>query len=763
MADKRISQLIERTDIANNDVLPIVASAAITTNKVTVSTLQDWMQDNLDLGVTSVGITVGSSGTDINVTGSPITTSGNITINIPTASATNRGLLSSDDWTTFNNKQDAGNFVTIDTAQTITGAKTFTNGIIVDGININSGGNVLNTFVGNSAGGSNTTGIQNTFIGNSAGLSNITGGGNSFFGTSSGINNISGSFNSFFGLNVASSLIIGNANTFIGTSAGSIIADNSPLISADNSVFLGASTKANANDETNQIVIGHNAIGQGSNTVTIGNSAITLNKLFGRLIHADAVNANESATLGQVNTSLGNFVTLSTAQTITATKTFSNSGSASNIIVNHTSGSGIALDITKAGNGEGIRVNKTGGSGNAATIIGTLEATTLVKTGGTSSQFLMADGSVNTNILPSGAYLPLTGGTLTGALNGTSASFTGAVKAGNTSFGALNGFVLDFSGSTASRSWRLANDLNSFGDFQIQQSTTQTGTTYANVLGFSPTGAATFSSSVTAVQASIGYTSAAPTNGMIVNGNVGIGTATPTNRLHVVSPAGGSDTVSGDFRSFAFLHAFQAGSPGFRIGYNETSKNGVIAGTEQAGGAGGGVEFWSFNGSAWGERMRITSDGFARLSTSSGGIQFNGDTAAANALDDYEEGTWTMGFSFGGGTTGMTYSFNTGRYTKIGRKVTVVGYVNLTNKGTSTGSVRITGLPFTITNSTENYSVPSLRLNEITFTGVFQAYGIINNTTISIEKYSVLGVPIELSDTDFTNDSNLLMQFTYFV
>jgi hypothetical protein len=104
MADKRISQLIERVDIANDDVLPIVASGATTTNKVTISTLQDWMQENVDVGVTSVGITIGSTGTDVNVTGSPVTSSGNITINIPTASATNRGLLSAADWTTFNNK-----------------------------------------------------------------------------------------------------------------------------------------------------------------------------------------------------------------------------------------------------------------------------------------------------------------------------------------------------------------------------------------------------------------------------------------------------------------------------------------------------------------------------------------------------------------------------------------------------------------------------------------------------------------------------------
>lgn len=77
MADKRISQLIERTDIANNDVLPIVASGATTTNKVTISTIQDWMQDNLDVGVTSVGLSMPSA---FVVSNSPVTASGNITV-----------------------------------------------------------------------------------------------------------------------------------------------------------------------------------------------------------------------------------------------------------------------------------------------------------------------------------------------------------------------------------------------------------------------------------------------------------------------------------------------------------------------------------------------------------------------------------------------------------------------------------------------------------------------------------------------------------
>jgi hypothetical protein len=57
--------------------------------------------------VTSVGLTLNSTGADINITGSPITSNGAFTLSIPTASATNRGALSSSDWSTFNNKQTA--------------------------------------------------------------------------------------------------------------------------------------------------------------------------------------------------------------------------------------------------------------------------------------------------------------------------------------------------------------------------------------------------------------------------------------------------------------------------------------------------------------------------------------------------------------------------------------------------------------------------------------------------------------------------------
>ena len=67
--------------------------------------------------VTSVAaLTLGTTGTDLSSTVANSTTTPVITLNVPTASATNRGALSSADWTTFNNKQPSGTYVNSVTA-----------------------------------------------------------------------------------------------------------------------------------------------------------------------------------------------------------------------------------------------------------------------------------------------------------------------------------------------------------------------------------------------------------------------------------------------------------------------------------------------------------------------------------------------------------------------------------------------------------------------------------------------------------------------
>lgn len=88
--------------------------------------------------VTSVALATGTAGTDIGIAGSPITNNGTITLNIPTASASNRGALSSADWTIFNNK--IGGSGTINYLPKFTAAGTLSNSIIFDdGTNIGIG------------------------------------------------------------------------------------------------------------------------------------------------------------------------------------------------------------------------------------------------------------------------------------------------------------------------------------------------------------------------------------------------------------------------------------------------------------------------------------------------------------------------------------------------------------------------------------------------------------------------------------------------
>ena len=77
----------------------------------------------------------------------------------------------------------------------------------------------------------------------------------------------------------------------------------------------------------------------------------------------------------------------------------------------------------------------------------------------------------------------------------------------------------------------------------------------------------------------------------------------------------------------------------------------------------------------------------------SGGITFNGDRSTANALNDYEEGSFTMGVS--GATFSAGNYSQTAYYTKIGQLVNFYYYTSNYNCSSASGTATFTGLPFT--------------------------------------------------------------------
>ena len=99
-------------------------------------------------------------------------------------------------------------------------------------------------------------------------------------------------------------------------------------------------------------------------------------------------------------------------------------------------------------------------------------------------------------------------------------------------------------------------------------------------------------------------------------------------------------------------------------------------------------------------KITAKSGGTQRFRFDSDGLKFGTDTATDNALDDYEEGTWTPVIQGTGSNNSKNYVTQTAHYTKVGRLVTVSYRIAWNNKSADSGSAVISGLPFTINETT---------------------------------------------------------------
>jgi hypothetical protein len=113
------------------------------------------------------------------------------------------------------------------------------------------------------------------------------------------------------------------------------------------------------------------------------------------------------------------------------------------------------------------------------------------------------------------------------------------------------------------------------------------------------------------------------------------------------------------------------------------------------------------------------------------GLKFNNDTAAANALNDYEEGTWTASLNTVNNNATISHGNQTGYYVKVGDMVHVHYYTEATTvTSAGTSSAVLTGLPFTVANLTSGYPVATITHTTIFSSQVQNGYADPNQSRI---------------------------------
>lgn len=435
----------------------------------------------------------------------------------------------------------------------------------------------------------NVGNIQNTALGSQSLYSNA---GN--FNTGIGYRSLflnAGSSNTAVGNFSLINNTTGSGTLSIGADSGRFIANKSTSATViNNSTLLGYRTSPLGDNQTNQTVIGYDATGLGSNTTVIGNSSTTTTALYGRVLankivdngiddgqfngtisHAAAITANQGVIKSQLDLKANDtdVVKLTGAQTLTdAPKTFNTSvANAPAIKVNNTSsGYGISVSNTSSGSGlysqndfngnaifasntssgNGIVSNTTStGTGfnfigrnagtNTFTVdkFGSTTANSFVKTGGTASQFLKADGSVDGTF-----YQP----TITNNITGTGTTnflpkFTSAGEIGNSFIQEIGNIIQvntpadlvdGFKVSAPSGKLRLSGFINA----ELGSAISAVNSTETEVINLRfNTSAATFSSSVTATKLIVNKTA---DNGIDVgqfNGTVSGSNATLSNQF----------------------------------------------------------------------------------------------------------------------------------------------------------------------------------------------------------------------------------------
>jgi hypothetical protein len=198
-APQTSSPIVPPGPIISGDGTPNYIPLWATRNYLRSSTLYQASNGNMGIGTTTPGATLDVNG------------------NISTAISFQIGKT-----TVLNigSAPDQNVFVGIDAGSNDVAGDGYSNTFVGNGAGHSTTTGCCNTFVGSGAGYSNATGFVNAFYGYQAGYHNTTGAANTFTGTQAGYSNTTGGGNTFLGWSAGQSNTFGSANTFLGDGAG---------------------------------------------------------------------------------------------------------------------------------------------------------------------------------------------------------------------------------------------------------------------------------------------------------------------------------------------------------------------------------------------------------------------------------------------------------------------------------------------------------------------------------------------------------------